>query len=296
MGTKRRSLKIALTADLHFGKRHSAGTEATLELVAHLYEQPPDVLVLAGDIGAGDEFARCLDLFAALPCRKALVPGNHDIWVNPSDARGDSLQVYQDVLPRLAAERGFHYLDRGPLILPEHNVAIAGSMNWYDYSWSIDALPSAASDWEERLQTKRFLRGRHNDGNFVVWPRTDGSFTREVVEALTGHLDEALSAVEHAIVVTHHPTFRELNYPAEEPFDLDALLWRAFSGNMLLEEALTQRAQRIAFAFCGHTHYAREGNHAGIRGINIGGDYHFKRLLRLDWPRGNVEAIEFGKP
>src|SRR5271166_6161015 len=103
-----RSLRIALTADLHYGMRHTAGNLATLELSTYLFESQPDVLILAGDIGAGDDFARCLDLFSNLPCLKALVPGNHDIWVTSRDARGDSLQVYQNLLPQLASERGFH--------------------------------------------------------------------------------------------------------------------------------------------------------------------------------------------
>jgi predicted phosphohydrolase len=290
------SLQIALTADLHYGRRHTAGKLATLEMVAHLCERPPDLLILAGDIGAGDDFARCLDLFASLPCQKALVPGNHDIWVSAGDARGDSLRVYNEVLPRLSEERGFHYLDRGPLLLSEHGLAIAGSMNWYDYSWSIDDLPGAAPDWKERLYAKRFLRGRHNDGNFVIWKHTDPSFTSEIVQTLLRHIDDALNKVDRAIVVTHHPPIRELNYPAPEPYGLDELLWRAYSGNTMLESSLVERSERVAFTFCGHTHRAREGNRAGIRGFNIGGDYHFKRLLRLDWPRGDVEAIEFGEP
>jgi hypothetical protein len=32
----------------------------------------------------------------------------------------------------------------------------------------------------------------------------------------------------------------------------------------------------------------------GIPASNIGGDYHFKRMLLLDWPGGGVEANEFG--
>jgi hypothetical protein len=73
-------------------------------------------------------------------------------------------------------------------------------------------------------------------------------------------------------------------------------MWEAFSGNVRLEEELRQRADRIRFAFCGHTHYARDGDWEGIRGHNVGGDYHFKRLLWLNWPSGDVQALEFGKP
>jgi 3',5'-cyclic AMP phosphodiesterase CpdA len=148
-----RSFRIAVTADLHWGTRHPAGVDATLALVAELYHDPPDLLVLAGDVGAGDEFDRCLELFDNLTCRKALVPGNHDVWVRPGDPRGDSLAVYREHLPRVAAGHDFHYLDRGPLVLPEYGFAVVGSMNWYDYSWAIDRLREAAPDWRERLRT-----------------------------------------------------------------------------------------------------------------------------------------------
>src|SRR5438477_5995603 len=101
-------MRLAFTADLHWGARRR-GDDATRALAAFLLAQPPDVLVLAGDIGAGEHFGACLALFDDLSCRKALVPGNHDIWVTAADPRGDSLQVYRQHLPRLSAEHGFHY-------------------------------------------------------------------------------------------------------------------------------------------------------------------------------------------
>ena len=111
------NLRLALTADLHWGIRR-VGDEATRLLIDALHQEPPDVLILAGDVGTGADFRSCLAQFANLSCLKALVPGNHDIWVEEGDARGDSLQVYEEHLPRLCAEQGFHYLDGGPLVLP----------------------------------------------------------------------------------------------------------------------------------------------------------------------------------
>jgi 3',5'-cyclic AMP phosphodiesterase CpdA len=285
---------IALTADLHYGPRHPEGVEATRRLAARLREEPADLLILAGDIGAGDEFQRCLELFESLPGQKALVPGNHDIWVRPNDERGDSMRVYREHLPRLSAAHGFHYLDGGPLVLPDVGLAVVGSINWYDYSWAIDRLAAAIPDWKERLRTKRFQRGRHNDANYVRWGLDDAGFTREVVSTLNTHLTRALSWVPAALLVTHHPPFRGLNYPKKEPLDLDALLWEAFSGNAMMERLIAERGEAVPFAFCGHTHFARETTHAATRGINIGGDYHFKRLLRFEWPSGTVTAEQFG--
>ena len=288
------SLRLAFTADLHWGLRGS-GDEATKLLAAFLYSEPPDVFVLAGDLGVDAAFDACLDLFAGLPSRKALVPGNHDIWVQEEDVRGDSLWVYREDLPRRCEAHGFHYLDAGPLLLPEAGLGLVGSMNWYDYSWALTALRQNYPMEEGRLRSKRFTRGRHNDGNFVRWPRDDVSFTAEVVGTLERHLLLTLAEVGQALVVTHHPAFYGLNFPrSAPPSSLDGLLWDAFSGNQALERLLQTHAGRVPFVFSAHTHRARENTLGAIRGYNIGGDYHFKRLLCLTWPEGTVEAHTFG--
>ena len=284
------SFRIAITADLHYGPRHSAGRKATHDLVQHLVEQSPDLTILAGDIGAGDDFAACMSLFDRVPGLKCCVPGNHDIWVQSDDERGDSLQVYRDYLPRICRERGFHYLDDSPLSLPHANLTVVGNMNWYDYSWGIDHLKEIANDWEDRLKTKRFLRGRHNDANFVRWPFDDVGFANECVTTFERHLATTNGPV---LAVTHHPPFRELNWPRTGPPTLDSTLWECFSGNAAMESLLTNHADRIPFAFCGHTHNARNGERNKIQGHNIGGDYHFKRLLWLNWPNGIVSEVEF---
>jgi predicted phosphohydrolase len=286
-------LKLAITADLHWGTRHTTGRQATLDLVAHLAETPPDVLILAGDIGAGDDFARCLDLFDPLPCRKALVPGNHDLWVNAFDPRGDSLKLFRETLPRISKERGFVYLDHEPLVLPEADLAVVGTVNWYDYSWSIAELPDYAEDWEERLKAKRFFRGRHNDANFVRWATDDAKFTRDVVAGFEKNLNAALERAGQVVAVTHHPPVRGLNYPRSGPPTFDSLLWKAFSGNTALESVIEAHAARIPFFFCGHTHAATQCTVGPARGFNIGGDYPWKRLLTLDWPARTITATTF---
>jgi predicted phosphohydrolase len=288
-------LSLAITADLHWG--HRRGGDATTALVDFLRARPPDVLVLGGDIGTGPLFGECLALFADLPCRKALVPGNHDLWVPPDDPGLDSLQMYERELPRTAAAAGFHFLDSAPLLLPEAGVALVGSINWYDYSWSLPGLRDKYPDEEHRLRSKRFPRGTHNDANYVRWPLDDARFTARVVAALERQLDEVLASVERAVVVTHHPPYYGLGFPRPGPrVELESFLWDAFCGNQAMGDVLARRADRIAFAFCGHTHRQRENTLGAIRGYNIGGDYHYKRLLWLDWPAGTVEAHEFGEP
>jgi predicted phosphohydrolase len=291
-----KAFRLAFTADLHYGVRTS-GDKAVHELIAFLREDPPDVLVIAGDIGAGKDFARCLALFQDLRCTKALVPGNHDIWVEENDSRGDSLQLYRDYLPGVSAENGFTYLDQRPLLLADQSLAVAGSINWYDYSWALEALKAADDDWEVRLRTKRFTRGRHNDARFVRWPLDDATFAQQTVDQLEKHLAENASRVDKAIVVAHHPAFYGLNFPRPgAPQSVDALLWDAFSGNQAMEDMLRRWERFVPFVFCGHTHRERENSLGAIHGFNIGGDYHFKRLITLDWPSGNAEAHVFGDP
>src|SRR3982751_3422183 len=98
-------MRIAITADLHFG-HNRLGDEATQLLFQHLQIHPPDIPLLGGDIGTENHFDECLQLFAVLPSRKALVPGNHDVWVTSADARGDSWRVYTEHLPALCGRYG----------------------------------------------------------------------------------------------------------------------------------------------------------------------------------------------
>jgi predicted phosphohydrolase len=287
---------IAITADLHWG-HHARGDAAVMLLAEFVRRQPPDLFLLAGDVGTSTNFAACLSLFEGLPTVKALVAGNHDIWVMPDDARGDSLAVYEQHLPALATAGGFHFLDGGPLLLPDFDLTVAGSINWYDYSWSVDAVQHLFPDEEWRLAAKRFTRGRHNDANYVRWPLDDAGFTERVVVALEAHLHEALSQASRVIVVAHHPPVRSLSFPeSDAPPDIDRLLWVALMGNRRVEELLNRHAGRIPLTFCGHTHRAREAAVAAGRGFNVGGDYHFKRLLWFDSPDAPAVVHEFGNP
>jgi len=289
-------MRIAVTADLHWG-HNRLGDEATRLMHQHLRERPPELLLLGGDIGTAEHFGDCLAYFRELPCPKAVVPGNHDLWVVEADTRGDSLQLYEHYLPAECATHGFHYLDHGPLYFPDHELAVVGSVNWYDYSWSLERLQAEVPNWQWHLQHKAFTRGRHNDGRFVRWPTDDVGFTRRVVEAMGRQLDEALARAGRLLVLTHHPAFYGISFPHEEPpSGLDPLLWDALSGNAAMEALLRRHAERIAFIFSGHTHRATEARLGPAHGHNIGGDYHFKRMLVVDWPAGTVETHIFGDP
>lgn len=287
-------MRIAVTADLHWG-HHAAGDAATRQLIEHLREQPPDLFLLGGDVGTGEHFAACLELFAGLACPKALVPGNHDLWVGDNDPRGDSLQVYREHLPRICAAHQFQYLDQAPLTFPKQQVAVVGTINWYDYTWSSARLQNEVPDWEWRLRHMAFTRGRHNDRRFVRWDLDDVRFTQQVVAVFERHLRAAVAAGYRVLVLTHHPAFYDLGFPRLGPPSVpDGLLWDAFAGNAGLEAVLRRHAEQVAWVFSGHTHRARDARLGASRGINIGGDYHFKRLIEVDWPNEAVAVFQFG--
>jgi 3',5'-cyclic AMP phosphodiesterase CpdA len=285
---------IAVTADLHWGHQ-ARGDAAVQQLAEFVVRQQPDLFLLAGDVGSADHFGTCLSLFDQFAGVKALVAGNHDIWVLPDDSRGDSLDVYDRHLPEVARRHGFHYLDAGHLLLPKYELSVAGSINWYDYSWSIDMVRQLFPAEEWRLAAKRFTRGQHNDARLVRWAFDDVSFTDRCGSALERHLDDALSQTSRAIVVAHHPPVRALSFPEPDgPPTIDRLLWLALMGNRRVESILERHSGRIPLVFCGHTHREREATVAGGRGFNVGGDYHFKRLLWFDSPDAPAVVHQFG--
>jgi predicted phosphohydrolase len=290
-----RKLKLLFTADLHWGI--AKGMAANNALYEAIKENTPDVLVLAGDIGHAENFDVCLDKFASLNCIKVLVPGNHDIWVSNDDERGNSWEVYTQHLPMLAQKYGFHYLDQAPLHFPEWKLSLVGNINWYDYSWSEAAMSALFPEEVHRFNSKRFLRGQHNDFNFIRWQHDDKSFTKKIVAELAEHLQQSSNLGHQIIVVTHHPACRAISFPMPDSVPtIDSLLWEALGGNQLLEEELMKYKGSIAYLFSGHTHRERKEDWEGMHAYNIGGDYHYKRQLELSWPDQTVIAREFLSP
>ena len=86
-------MRITAVADLHFSPQ---SYDRIREAMNRLRDEA-DLLILAGDIGAGEPFDVCLKLFDGLACRKALVPGNHDVWVRAGDSRGSSRQSWRSL-------------------------------------------------------------------------------------------------------------------------------------------------------------------------------------------------------
>lgn len=283
-------MRIALTADLHWG-HGGRGDAATRALVRELASIAPDTLVLAGDVGTGRHWSECLQLFADLPCRKLVLPGNHDLWTElPSP---DSLDLYQHRLPLTTELCGFHYLDGRPYVTPEGTEAILGSINWYDYSFAPPELFEEFSEARRMLHRKLFPMGRHNDGVYVQLGMDDAAFTELVVAQFRRDLESLPETVERILVAQHHPPVEALFYPSPLTQDYQ-WFWRAYTGNRAMQEAVLAD-ERIRWIVCGHTHYAVSTDWQGRRCHNIGGDYDWKRLVLLDTDSGHETFWEFGR-
>lgn len=281
-------MRLAVTADLHWGL-DPHGDAATRELARKVEDLAPDAFAIAGDIGEGEEFARCLGLFSRLTCDRLAAPGNHDVWTR--DEAVDSLELYERGLPQLAAGAGFQYLDQRPY-LPVPGLAVVGSMNWYDYSFADPAVEEEHPDAPEMYRHKRFPNGVHNDGRFVRFGLTDEAFTQRVVSAFQAQLGALPETVAGVIAIQHHPPVQELFYPTPLTNTYQRF-WLAYTGNRRMQDVVLDDP-RIRAVICGHTHAACVADVAGKRCLNIGGDYHYKRLLLLDTDTGAEQWWEFG--
>lgn len=278
-------MRIAVTADLHWGLSRK-GDRATRALADHVRDLAPDVLAIAGDVGEGQEWRRCLRQFEGIEAARLVIPGNHDLWVRGVGA--NSPDIYERRLPAHAAEMGFQYLDRTPWI--QDDVAVVGSINWYDYSFADPELLRDFPDAERMYRAKLFPRGAHNDGRYVHLGMPDEAFTERLVEKFRSQLAR-LPETTRVIVIQHHPPVRELFYPTALTTP-DQLFWLAYTGNRRMQEAVLADP-RIFAVFCGHTHAACEAEVNGKLCVNVGGDYDFKRLVLLDTETMALESWVF---
>jgi len=78
------------------------------------------------------------------------------------------------------------------------------------------ALAEYFPDWQDRLVTKRFTRGRHNDARFVRWQHDDVSFTAEVVAVLGPLPPESVAGWQSLLERCDVARFTNLGFTAGE--------------------------------------------------------------------------------
>jgi predicted MPP superfamily phosphohydrolase len=284
-------MRLLATADLHYN--HPKSRRLAEELIERMNSLEADVLLLVGDTasGDGDVIEQCLARFQfAGP--KLFVAGNHELWTH----RGDSYQLFQEELPKRVKAMGWSWLQGEPFI--DGDLAIVGSVGWYDYSFAQAELgiprrfyeakvsPGAADRLEQHVKLLEMaddvpphakeIFGRWNDGQFVKLHRTDEEFLDELVDDLKEQLDRV--STKRVLAAIHHLPFTELLPPSH------SAQWdfaKAYLGAGKMGELLRQY-ENIQTVLCGHSHFPIEAQVGGIRAINIGSGYRLKQCVMIE--------------
>lgn len=285
-------MRLLVTADLHYN--HPRSKSLAEDLIARMNRAGGDVLLVVGDtaVADGDALERCLSLFEfAGP--KLFVCGNHELWTH----RLDSYALFNDELPRRVRTMGWHWLETEPFV--EGDLAIIGSIGWYDYSFAQACLkiprrfyqakvsPGAAERLAEFAYlfepsddippAARQIVARWNDGKFVTLGRSDEQFLEEILNRMGRQL-AGLSGARQIVAAVHHLPFAELLPPAKSAqWDFaKAYLGSARIGQLLLEH------DNVGHVFCGHSHLPMKARIGPIQAIDIGSGYRWKTFETLD--------------
>ena len=291
-----RTMKILITADLHYDVRRSR--KPTETLVRRIRHMSFDILMLLGDSAGADLdiFRQCLQLFADIPARKMLVPGNHCLWRHRNET---SFERYEKLIPQVAKEEGFSVLDEAPVLL--NGIALVGSIGWYDYSLRDRSLGIPIDFYREKLspgaaryyggydellakhaealgERQMLLGARWMDGWRCRLGMTDEEFLARLIDKLESQLEEASDKADRIVVFLHHLPFVEL-VPANRP-DRFAFA-AAFMGSEKLGELLL-RFKKVTNVYCAHSHWPMRLKIGGMDVVNIGSTYIQKQLEVLD--------------
>jgi predicted phosphohydrolase len=266
-------MRFWVTSDLHYGRKR--GDAATRALAAHVAANPADALVIVGDLGNGrDAICDCLQLFARVPGPKFAVPGNHDVWTQGWET-DDSWTLHETQLPALFSDAGFASLHLEPAIVGD--VALVGSMGWYDYSFR-DPIDVPLASYESKIPPWS-ERAIWMDAHYAHFGVDDPALTLQLADRLSAHL----SAVDAPRIVAfvHHLIDKAL---LVHPRVVVPFKWRwanTFLGANLFGQRLAADG-RVASAFCGHIHMERRAKVGAFPARCIGSDYKRKQLLLVE--------------
>ena len=291
--------RILAISDLHYGASGSPGDEAVRKLAQAVNDiaHEEDVLCLIGDVAECEvTFGFALDQFRGCRAAKALVLGNHDVWVEGTLTGCKTSQQRMVLQHEMAADRGWtpvqdQYLRHGDL-------TIVGTMGWSDSSFCDPGLGSIPTEVYDQY-------GCCINGKACIWGdrscrwgegATRDSVSRMLLDQLIAQL-RAVSGDGIVVAITHHlPTRALLPYwevRKRAPWVIPTH-WRflnAFLGSERLGEVLAADP-RVQTVISGHVHWRASARIANrLPAYTIGGDYHKKELLILDGPK--VQRLTF---
>jgi hypothetical protein len=285
-------MRVLITSDLHYNKPKSKLLAD--DLIDRMNAAGGDVLVIVGDtaVDDGDAFEQCLTRFKfAGP--KLVVAGNHELWTRTSD----SYHLLKHTWPQRASAIGWQWLQDEPFVAGE--IAIVGSVGWYDYSFAQPSLgiprrfyehkisPGAAERFEEFAflfdraddipPHAREVVARWNDGRHVKLGRSDEQFLAELNAQLDSQL-QGLRSKRQVIAAIHHLPFREILPP---PHNAQWDFAKAYLGSDAIGRVLL-KYPNVTHAFCGHSHTWGMANVEHIQVTNIESGYRMKSYTTLE--------------
>jgi predicted phosphodiesterase len=286
-------VKLLVSADLHFG--HAVSEPLAEELVERINaSEDADALLLVGDTATadGDKLERALARFT-FRGPKLFVAGNHELWSRDAD----TAVLWSQTLPRRVTNAGWQWLQGAPWV--GGDVAIVGSIGWYDYSFAVAELGIARRFYEAKVspgvagrlsQFQHLIQGeepptatdivaRWNDGKFVRLGRSDEAFLNECLDQLRAHLSLVQNeGAKRILCAVHHVPFEEL-LPPRRGAQWDFA--RAYLGSGRIG-GLIEEFDGVTHVLCGHSHFPVETTLGRVRAINIGSGYRHKRLIELE--------------
>ena len=271
--------KILFTADLHMNINATnprTGRTAMEDFAEAILREKPDVVVVAGDIGAAGHAARHLtEIRNAVGDRPlAITLGNHDFWLSSiGHAQFSHLdQVVTRFWREPARDLDIVLLDRENLDLGE--IVVAGCYGHFDLGHAEPGLHVGGVEVTEAIYLSGGMDGLFwNDFRFI--PNCATSIREEAraqAEGLATRMDAAIAAGKRLLIATHTCPWRELN---GHPLRGDASdILSAYSGNSLVGKELQKREASIEMLVCGHTHRpVRERVIHRVPCLNVGSDY-----------------------
>lgn len=247
-------MKIIVTADLHLPMTSASDIK---QMISDIQKESPDIVVLAGDLGETriryDLFQECIEFFTQkLNCPVLVIPGNHDLWVDPQSPI-DSLEMWQtQLIQQTIAAKACWIEDQN---FTHKGVSIVGSMLHYDFSAKDTIGPTAGYTKEYFIQNKKRII---NDGIFFRGLPEDIVFAKEIGEAFRKRLIDAQMNphVHEIIVVTHVPCTEQ--QITRNPHDVSWSLATPFFGNLSHVDWFVN-CSKISHIISGHSHRGNKG-------------------------------------
>jgi putative phosphoesterase len=228
--------------------RHQKNTEIWQRLLAYCESNPPDVLILAGDISnCQKSFKDALGSFSQTPFPKLIVPGNHDLWCINEECT--SMEKFNKILPEICEKSGWHWLPKNPLIID--SVAFVGTPGWYDYSLMPKDHPFTNEDFEKKQNS----RGKWMDVEHCNWVEDnkyldDHQITEHFYNQLEQDILEIKKQNPKSIVMVSHFLFDDefLNFRNDWEFNY----FGAFMGSKKFQKL--RHDHEVSLHVFGHLH------------------------------------------